>query len=120
MIKLTKEMILAAADCKSVDVEVPEWEGTVTILEMNGVQRGKYEEQLSASAIQEDGTTKVRLATMRRVLLPMVLADCETHALLFTEEDVDALEAKNGAVLSRLFEKAVHINALLPEKIEKN
>ena len=41
---LTRDAILSADDLRTESVDCPEWQGTVTIRELNGSERDSFEE----------------------------------------------------------------------------
>jgi hypothetical protein len=122
MKSLTKAMVLEADDLKHQKVEVPEWGGSILVLEMNGLQREQYETKLVELRHPDSTEEKVRIkiADIRRVLLTVTLASVDDQQPLFTEKDIPALEKKNAKVLDRLFKVATDVNDLFPETVEKN
>ena len=104
---LTKEAILAAKDLRCVDVDVPEWGGSVRLRPMNGADR----ERLQGYAKNDLNKFAVRL-----------LSECvvsEDGQKVFTHEDIDSLLSKNGAVIDRLALKCMELNGLAADSVEK-
>lgn len=97
---LTREHIFAADDLPRVKVDVPEWGGSVYVRVMTGAE-------LFRSATL-DGLSVVALATVN-----------EKGEPLFTADDVEALSSKNGAVLMRLFQEIVSLNALSVDNVDE-
>lgn len=111
---LTRDRIRAAADRPTKRVPVPEWGGHVIVATMDGSLRARYEQTLLEGA---GGRERVRA-----VLVAMTVVD-EAGQLLFTEADVEWLNAKSGAALDRVFDAAVRLNKLGKrdlEDLEKN
>lgn len=103
---LKREEILAAADVKSIDVEVPEWGGTVRVREMSGTQRDLYEQELVARQDKDKVMHNVR------ALLVTYTAVDETGAALFTPADVEELGKKSSTALDRVFQAACKLNGI--------
>ena len=110
---LSREQVLAAEDVKCRDVEVPEWGGTVRVRVMSGAQRDRYEQMVED---QRSGK-KVDVRGLTVALVILTLVD-EEGKPLFTLADLDAVNAKNAAVINRLFRVAQELNALSEEEIE--
>lgn len=106
---LSRDQILSAADIKFDDVKVPEWGGTVRLMNMNGARREQFEEQMLNPAID----TRAALAAVSIV--------GEDNNLLFTVEDITELSQKSYAALNRIFEAARKLNGMMDSgEIEKN
>lgn len=108
MAYLTKEAILAAEDRKFVDVEVPEWGGTVRIGTMTAAARDRFELTLIKHR-RSEGDTSIRAA------LVAACAVDEKGDPLFTASDLERLAAKSAAALGRLFDAASDLNVLTSE-----
>lgn len=93
---LNKETIIGAQDFAYVDVEVPEWGGTVRLRGISAADRDNFE---AALAQTQD------LTNIRARLVVMALVDEEGNRL-FTDREAPALGAKNAVVINRLFEEA--------------
>jgi len=113
MKRLTASEILDAADIKYVDVDVPEWGGTVRIAVMSGTARDAYEQQITSRRGKTD-----TVENLRALYLSYCLVD-EDDKLLFSPADIARLGSKSGNVLSRLFSEATLLNALGIEGMEE-
>ncbi len=112
---LTRADILAADDLKKIQVEVPEWGGSVYVRTMTGNDRDKFEDYCYSK-------TDKSVAGIMQLLLSMTLVD-EFGVRLFNEDEIKVLGEKSAAPLSRLFEKARELNALNEKDVkdlEKN
>lgn len=111
---LTREAILSANDRRTVTVAVPEWGGEITLAEMTGEARERYETLFSAiQAGKSNGTIRAELVAACAV-------DPATLAPLFTtREDVDKLAKRAAGALNRVFVKAIELNVLSVEAAEK-
>lgn len=117
---LTREQILEAEDRKVVEVDVPEWGGSVGIIVMSGKDRDSYESELLNRRDKNGEISEVK--GLRSSLLSKGLVDEEGKAL-FDSKTITKLEDKNAAVLDRLFRKAMEVNAIddgSMEEAEKN
>lgn len=113
---LNRDAILAAQDRKTVDVEVPEWGGTVRVQSMNGAERDAF----GSSLVTPDG--KQNLAHYREKLLVACVVG-EDGKPLFTLNDLEALGAKSAVALKRVHDAADALNTIGPDEIaaaEKN
>ena len=106
---LDKNAILAAADLKSQDIDVPEWGGTVRVKTLSGIERERF---LATVAATEPGTDpNQRMGILIRHLLVTTLVG-EDGLRLFSDDDVDTLGTKSAEVLQRLFIVAQTLNGL--------
>lgn len=107
MAVLTKEQILQAGDLKTQTIRVPEWGGDVIVKTMTGKEREDYE-------------VAVR-GTNNRNIMAHLCATCLVGGdgkPLFTLDDVDALAAKSGAALARVFQVVLKLNYMTGEDLE--
>lgn len=112
-----RETILSAPDLKREREEVPEWQTPVggPVVVWIGMMSGTERSAWSAEAFDDEGNLITK--AMRARLLVRCLVD-EGGTPIFTAADIEALEAKNGAVLIRLFNKAKKLNALTPAAVD--
>jgi len=108
---LTKDQILAADDLGLLEVDVPEWGGTVFIRVMSVGERDTYENDWIKH--KHTGVENFRAKFLQRVL-----CDEKGH-LLFTAVELDLLAAKSAKVMSRLWDKAMKHNALTAGDVEE-
>lgn len=108
---LTRDQILASTALSSEVVEVPEWGGQVTVREMTVAEQEHYGELMKGP----DG--KIDLADYRPKLLRCTVCDA-TGALLFRDEDLEALGHLSAAVTDRVWEVAARLNNLRPGELE--
>jgi hypothetical protein len=108
---LTKEQILAADDSGLLEVEVPEWGGSVFIRVMTVGERDSYENEWMAN--KSTGVSNFRSKFLQRVL-------CDEHGkLLFSASEVDALAKKSARVVTTLWEAAMRHNKLTDADVEE-
>lgn len=113
---LTAENILDNDDRSEVFVEVPEWGGTVRLLELSGDDRDKFDTWVNNNR-SEDG--KANLTGMRALLVGLCLVD-EKGKRLFSDDAIERkLGKKSGSVLGKLFEEASKLNGLSAEVHEE-
>ena len=96
-----RDLILKADDLKRVPVEVPEWETTVYVRTMTGLEQDRFE-----VFAKEEGGLNVRAA-----LLVASVCD-EDGQPVFVAEDIPALGEKSGAALDRLVEVAMRLSGI--------
>lgn len=109
---LNKEQILNAQDLKTIDVEIPEWGGTVRLSQVMGYARDRWEQ----SCIDSKG--KPIKENMRARLLAMSIVD-EDGNLMFTEDDIEELGKKSANILDKLFMESRNLNAVTDEDVEE-
>ena len=108
---LSKEQILKADDSKTIELDVPEWGGTVMIGTMSGFARDQFE----AAILGKNGGANT--TNIRAKLAASTLIDEEGN-LLFTAKDVAALGKKSAAALDRVFEAAQKLNRISDTDVE--
>ena len=96
---LTREEILNTPDLKIVEVEVPEWGGTVKLQELNADAGIALQEEMKK--IGDAGSQ----SGIRELALVLCAIDDE-GAPLFKVEDMDALKKKSNRAINRLGEAA--------------
>lgn len=110
---LNRDQILSADDAsRTVNVEVPEWGGSVKLRVMTGSAR----DQLEKGHNREDG------ANFRGRLAAYSIVD-DQGVPIFAEKDVLALGSKSQSALDRIVKAALALNGLRPEdtdEAEKN
>jgi hypothetical protein len=115
---LSKSNILSAKDSETIVKEVPEWGGNVRMRPLSGKGRDEFEARVSENTVG----AVVDVRGLKALLLSLVLVD-EEGELVFSKEDIDALNEKSSTVLTRLFEEASKLNGIGEEKVkdaEKN
>ena len=106
-----KERILAAQDLTSEPVSVPEWGETVKVRVMTGADRD------SLTASMRDGSGNVDLMKYRARLLVRCIVN-DDGSTMFSESEIDALNAKSSIALDRLFSVADRLNGVKPDAVE--
>ncbi|HMA26085.1 MAG: hypothetical protein ACM33U_09085 [Solirubrobacterales bacterium] len=112
---LTRDQILIERERATVDVDVPEWGGTVRVREMSGKERDHWE----ASVVQVVGRQqRLRLENLRARLVAMTAVD-EMGNLLFSEKDVQALGQQSAAALERVFDASRKLSRLSDDDVKE-
>ncbi|MEV2236704.1 hypothetical protein [Micromonospora sp. NPDC049891] len=112
---LSRDAILSAEDRTFGEVDVPEWGGTVRIRSITGKQRDSYE----ASLIQQRGNSRQMNMRNARAKLIVLCAVDEHGSPLFTENDINALGAKNAKPVERVFDACRKIAGLSDDDMDK-
>ena len=110
---LTKDQILQANDTRTIDVEVPEWNGTVRVKVMSSLERQQFQAVVNKK--------KDETLFMERLIIQCVV-DAEGNRI-FDEIDLKQLGAKSSLAMARVFEAAAELNGMTKasvEEIEKN
>lgn len=108
---LTKDQILSADDLGLLEVDVPEWGGSLFIRVMTVGERDAYENDwvLNKSRGVDDFRTKF-----------LARCICDSKGVrLFTDEEIPSLARKSAKVMSRLWQKAMEHNALSDKDVEE-
>lgn len=108
---LTKEQILAADDLGLVQIEVPEWGGSVYCRVMACAERDAYENEW----VQNKNKG---VENFRSKFLAKCLCD-EKGSRLFTDSEIDQLAKKSAKVIARLWDHAMKHNALTDKDVEE-
>jgi hypothetical protein len=108
---LDRQSILNAIDLKPVEVEVPEWGGSVLIRGLNGKERDKFEQ----SMLKDLSTKEMNLENIRSRLVSLCMVDENGNHLMDEEE----LSTKSAVVLNRLFEVAQKLSGMQPEAVKE-
>lgn len=96
---LTREQILAADDLEIVELEVPEWGGTVRLRELDAYTAQKLFKEL-------EGADEMQV----QVLMCAACIVGDDDQALFTAEDVAALQKKSALVISRIAAEAMKLS----------
>jgi hypothetical protein len=115
MALLNKDLILAADDLQTVDVDVPEWGGSVRLRTLTGGERDKFESDMID---QRGKSNKMNLVNLRARLVALCAID-EGGKRMFGDNEVTKLGAKSAAVLDRLFQAAQELNGMTQKDVEE-
>lgn len=111
---LSRDDILQADDLPTDELEVPEWGGTILIRALNGAQREEIEIRSHKAKASGDALGWKGLKT----LVATYVVVGEDGQPLFTSKDLAALAKKSSAVLDRIFEKVLAMNAMTKKDAE--
>lgn len=107
---LTKDQILAADDMGLLEVEVPEWGGSVFVRVMSVGERDSYENEWMVN--KNKGVDNFRSKFLQRVLCD------EKGELLFSTAEVASLAKKSARVVTRVWNAAMKHNALTDDDVD--
>ncbi len=108
---LNRDSILSANDLKTIDVELPEWGGSLRIRTMTGIDRQEYFKSL------QDGNGKGEQKSFMAALLVACAVD-EEGKHIFTAADIPTLSNKSSIPLNRAFEAAADLNGLTQKSVD--
>ena len=106
---LTRDEILRADDLSLTSVEVPEWGGAVYVRALRAGEREQLERQ-----IRHDDT----LQGFRELVVATAVSDGAGEPL-FSQDDLPALAAKNGAVVDRLAQEILRLSGMGADAVEE-
>jgi hypothetical protein len=108
---LKREQILKASDIKTIEVEVPEWGGTVRVRTMTGQARQEFQEAVN--------TPKGKLPKNMIEALVIATAVDDSGEPLFSAADLKEISKKSSIALNRVFEAAAELNGLTDKSVDK-
>lgn len=108
---LSKDQILAADDMGLLEVNVPEWGGSVFVRVMTVGERDSYENDWMVN--KNKGVENFRSKFLQRVLCD------ENGELLFKPEEITLLAKKSARAITRVWESAMRHNALTDGDVEE-
>lgn len=112
---LTRDQILGAGPLAIVEVEVPEWGGSVYVSEMDGRQRDAWEQ----SVLDMTGDVpKQDLRDFRAKLAVATVTDADRNPV-FMSSDIELVTKLSSVALDRVFEVARKINKISNTDIEE-
>jgi hypothetical protein len=109
---LDRATILQARDFTFETVPVPEWGGDIMVRTMTNKER----EALDDWYLSKDG--EKNLKGFRALLAASTVCD-DTGALLFTPDDIPALEQKSFAAMQRVYQASAALNKLRAQDQEE-
>jgi hypothetical protein len=104
---LNRAEIIGAQDLKTVDVDVPEWGGTVRLRMLSAAERFAVNEAANVGGEFDPATFQTTLIERTAVN--------EDGTPVFDKGDAAALAAKSSGAISRVFEAAAQLNGLGPK-----
>ena len=111
---LTREQILSAQDLGLLEVDVPEWGGTVKIKPLTSQERDAFEMQFGGSKKNKSKA----YVNIRAKLLVKCIVD-EKGQTIFMETDIEELGKKSAAATDRVFERAMSMAGLGEDDIKE-
>lgn len=109
---LTKEQILAAADIRVKEVDVPEWGGTVFVRTPTGREQDQFDKSLEGKDGKRDGRR------FSELFCALYLSDAEGNRI-FTDSDAPMLGKKSMRAIRRIMDAALELNGLKKEAVEE-
>lgn len=112
---LSREAILGAADIVTEAIEVKEWGGSVLVRGLTGSERNDFEASLIVGK-GKDSKMNMKNATAKLCALSMV---DNGGKRIFTQADVEALGAKAGSALSKVYAVASRLSGLSEDDMKE-
>lgn len=110
-----RDQFIAARDLAEAVEPVPEWGGSVLLIEMDGAARISFDDE--SAALKADGKKEDGLHLAARLLVRCI-HDPSTRERVFADDDADVLVRKNPKILMRLFRKAAALNVATEKEVE--
>lgn len=110
--------ILKQDDLPTGELVVPEWGGkTVRLRSLTSAERDEYES--SQMSINKKGKPEAQMENLRARLCAKVLIKADGTKLLTNSKMTAMLGGKSSKALDRIYAKAVEMNGLDEESVEK-
>lgn len=116
MALLTREQILGAGNIATIEVEVPEWGGSVRIRDMGADARDRLMQFYMDRKNADGGLAD---AWHYKVLVCALSICDDKDELLFSEDDIALLARKGGRTLDVVYVAAADFNALSAKRVEE-
>lgn len=97
---LSLKEIVEANEFETIEVEVPEWGGSVLLRPLSVVSREKIENAIKA----ESSNNSIMILTLSESIVD------EDEKPLFTKASLQDLRKKKGQVISRLYNECLKLN----------
>lgn len=108
---LGREDILSKKGGKLIELEVPEWGGTVHLREMTASERDAFEQ----ASLDKSGSA--RLINIRARLASISLCDFSGKRL-FSDADIAALGELPASALDRIFDASMKLNKISKQDVD--
>ncbi len=112
---LTRDQILAAQDIETIEVDVPQWGGSVLVRGLTAAQRGQF----TAAIMEQRGKQQtVKLQDIQVRLCALSIVD-EQGKRMFADHELHLLAEKSAAALQHVFEAGQRLSGLSNEDVEE-
>ena len=109
---LTAKDILAADDMEYIDVDVPEWGGTIRLRDLNAKDRIEMR-----AVFFGDGSGETPAMEKMATLLSKCIVN-ENSERVFTQDQIKDLEEKNPKIIDKLFGVAADLLGISTQSAE--
>ena len=108
-----RDKILSASDIKREEMFIAEWDATIEVRSMNGMQRARMMHEAynpNSKEINWDYASLIIAGTY----------DPETNELVFGENDREELNKKHGGLLEKIAMKILELSGLSDESLKES
>lgn len=109
-----KDKILSANDIASEMMTIEEWGVEIEVKGMTGAERAQIMEVL------QNNKDNVPIADMLVKIFIFCAYDPETNEQIFTLDDIDEVNAKNGSAIERVAIKALELSGLTADSLDQS
>jgi len=109
---LSREHILETGDIEVVELEIPEWGGSVLVRELTTAEVEHFSLRTSTSRGDLDIS---RMSGLRAEVVSWALVD-ESGQQIMHKKDAEALQKKSHRVIDRIFNKVIDLSGLNPDE----
>lgn len=110
MALLTKDEIFEADDLQYIEMEIPEWGGSVRIGVLSGYDRERFEKEWTEDKVLDEFQARVNY-------LAACLID-ENGKPMFTRDELHKLNKKNWLILERIIKRSMQLSAIGNKSVE--
>jgi hypothetical protein len=107
---LSKEQIVSATDVKTIDLDIPEWGGTVRVRNLSALEREQFIRDIQSKNLD---LSKTKIAWVARCLIQ------EDGNPIFSSTEIELLGNKSAKALDRVVDAIESINALTVESMKE-
>jgi hypothetical protein len=115
---LNFEQILDADDMKTIDVEVPEWGGSIRLRSLTGAERDAFEAE-SVELDKKGQPIPLPPKNFRAKLIARCAINEDGTKLFNSKLAVEALGNKSASVLTRLAMECQKLNGMSEDEVEE-
>lgn len=113
---LSRQQILEADDLETVEVDVPEWGGSILLKALTGAKRDEVEQSMVKG---RGNNQQVNMVNFRARLVAASAIDEGGQLLFISDHDVKLLGKKSSKALDRVAEAASRLSGMSAEDVDE-
>ncbi len=116
MALLSKDAIFSTPARKHVEIEVPEWGGSVRLQSLTGRERDDFE---ASTVKMRAGRQESNMDNFRARFSALCIVDEQGTRMFRTRADIDMLGNTSVSALQRIFNKCQEMNGMTDDDVEE-